>query len=603
MWVSGSSLFLLSICIVVAFLMNEWDYIHRYYSLGLFVMLLFSCVVLGCIPTLQIIVERNLIDSAIKGFSSGVLLVFVVNLLQFIVLMLLNSLLKVVVQYGTNRHNLAVCKRLDYQRVEKCKRVSFSVLESKEFHELYGQAEKAGENDSVFFASLQTVLKCAVQVVTSFVVLAYIDIRTAFVVYAMLIFGMVLNRNVVKNSGRIWNEYIRNMRHANYLSALLLHREYATERKVFDYSSEIENRYSKDCTYAMQRNSRLGRRRFFSEFWITIFSVIYSITAILLLSFSVKGGEISIGSFIAAFTAVGSLRNVANQLYAGVFDTLDSFDRMSGFFAFLKLKDEENVQLEESIDLEKRIEFQHVTFSYPGAADPVLQDVCFTLNPGMHYALVGENGCGKTTLVKLLLGLYQPTEGRVLVGGKDVSRFSYDERRWLFSVIFQDFYRYPLSIRENVSLGFEEPQGTDAIFNVLDVLGFEAPIRFKENGIDTNLGLLKHESSNLSGGEWQKLAVARSVLSSSQIVVLDEPNAALDPVSEMAFYKVYEEVFASRTTLFVSHRLGAVKSADCILVIKDKHLVAMDSHCKLVENCEYYRQLFETQRGLYYETE
>lgn len=353
----------------------------------------------------------------------------------------------------------------------------------------------------------------------------------------------------------------------------------------------------------MEKNSGLGRRRFVSELWTTVFSVFYSITAILLLSSSLKDGKVSVGSFIAAFTAIGGFRSVANQLYAAVFDMSDSFGKMSGFFSFLELEEDEGIQLDEELDLEKGIEFQHVTFAYPGVADFVLQNASFTLYPGMHYALVGENGCGKTTLVKLLLGLYKPTEGRVLVGGKDASRFSPDERIRLFSVVFQDFYRYPLSIRENISLGKEEPQDTEAILNVLDVLGFEAPVRLKENGLDTNLGLLKHESSNLSGGEWQKIAVARSILSSARIVVLDEPNAALDPVSEMAFYKVYEEVFASRMTLFISHRLGAVKTADCILVIKDNHLVAMDPHDRLMENCEYYRQLFETQRGLYYEAE
>lgn len=588
---------------MVEFLIHEWDYIHRYYSLGLFFMLLLSCVVMGCIPAMQIGIERALIDSAVQGFERGALRTFIACLVQFIALMLANSILKVVVQYGTSRHNLAVCNRLDSQRIEKCRRVSFPVLEFREFHELYGQAEKAGENDSAFFAALQTVFRCAVQVVASFVVLASIDIRTAIVVYAMLAFSIVLNRNASKHSGNIWSGYIQNMRHANYLASLLLHREYATERKVFDYNHEIEARYSEDCTCAIQKNGRLGRRRFVSELWTTVFSVLYSITAILLLSSSVKDGKVSVGSFIAAFTAIGSLRSVANQLYSGVFDISDSFGKMSGFFSFMELEEDEGVQSDEEIDFEKGIEFQHVTFAYPGAVEPVLQDVSFTLNPGMHYALVGENGCGKTTLVKLLLGLYRPTEGRVLVGGKDVSRFSTDERIRLFSVMFQDFYRYPLSIRENVSLGSEEIQGTEAILNVLDALGFESPIRFKEDGIDTNLGLLKHGSSNLSGGEWQKLAVARSILSPSRIVVLDEPNAALDPVSELAFYKVYEEVFASRTTLFISHRLGAVKTSDRILVIKDKHLVAMDSHDRLMENCEYYRQLFETQRGLYYEKE
>lgn len=580
--------------------MHKSTYIRQYYPIGLFAALVAFCVVIGCIPSLQIIVQRNLIDTAIDGLANGSLQAFIVHLIRFIALILLSSLLASLLQFGTNRLNLIVGKKLDSQRVNKCRKVAFPITETQAFHALCEQAEKAAETDQAFFAALQTGIKSTIQIITSFVVLSSIDARTAVVIFVLLLFGIWINKNAAKNSGNIWGEYIQNMRHANYLSSLLLHREYAAERKVFHYNPEIENRYHKDCSEAIEKNSKLGRKRLISESITTLFSAIYSMAAILLLGVSVGNGKITIGSFIAAFTAISSLRNVASQLYGAVFDVSNHFSRLSGFFSLLTLEEDCTPSSDEPTDLLKGIEFQHVSFSYPETSVHVLEDVSFILKPGMHYALVGENGCGKTTLVKLLIGLYQPTSGRILVGGKDVSKMCTAEKRQIFSAIFQDFYRYPLSIRENVSLSSPMPQSSNAINDTLDALRFDAPLRQKENGLDIGLGFLAQESTDLSGGEWQKLTVARSILSPAQIIVLDEPNAALDPVSEMAFYHAYEEMFASKTTLFISHRLGAVKSADQILVLHNRHLIAMDAHNSLMNTCEYYRELFETQRGLYY---
>ena len=587
--------------------MHKLTYVCKYYPISLFTVLALSSAILGCIPALQMIVQRNLIDTAIEGISSGISQNFVVYLSQFIALVFFNSLLTSMFQFGTSRHNRIVAKRLDTQRIEKCSKVSFPITETQSFHELCERAEKATESDNAFFAALQTGIKSAIQILTSFVVLFSIDERTTIIISVLLFLGIQINKTAAKNTGNFWGEYIQNMRHANYLSSLLLHREYAMERKVFRYNPEIEKRYHKDCAIAIEKNSKLGRKRLFSECLITLFSAVYSMAAILLLIFPVMRGSISIGTFIVAFTAIANLRTIASQFYGAIFDVSNNFDRLSGFFSLLALEEDHNKMSDDPIDLSKGIEFQHVSFAYPGASSAVLDDVSFTLKAGMHYALVGENGCGKTTLVKLLLGLYQPTSGTIFVGGKDVSTMCKEEKRQVFSAIFQDFYRYPFSIRENVllsspsSTNLSSQQRFDEIHRILDALHFDAPVR-KKNGLDVSLGFLKQESTDLSGGEWQKLIVARSVLSPAQILVLDEPNAALDPMSELAFYRVYEKMFDSKTILFISHRLGAVKSADQILILRNSHLIAMDAHDALMNTCEYYRELFETQRGLYYET-
>ncbi len=581
--------------------MRKRAYIRQYYPMGLLYTLMLACLVMGGIPAVQIVVEQRLLDAAMLGLSGGALQSFLLAMVQFVALMLLNSLLAAGCRYGTVRRNMIVAKRLDEQRIAKCNRIAYHITETQTFHELYEQAEKASEADSTFFTAMQTGMKSIVQLIASFAVLISIDARTAIVVAVLLTLGIWVNKHAAADSRNFWGKYIQNMRHANYLSSLLLQREYAKERKIFHYDEEIKSRYHKDCAEAIEKNCTLGKKRLVSECWTTLFSAVYSMAAILLLIASMQSRRISAGTFIAAFTAISSLRRVAKQLYSAVFDYTNSFERLTSLFSLLNLQEENEEKSAGTIDLSKGVEFQHVDFSYPGASVAVLEDLCFTLKPGMHYALVGENGSGKTTLVKLLLGLYQPTSGRIMVGGKDVSTMNAEEKRKLFAAVFQDFYRYPISVRENVSLASLAEQCADAIHGALDALRFDAPICREEGGLDIDLGFLKQKSADLSGGEWQKLTVARVVLSPAPVAVLDEPNAALDPVSEMAFYHVYEEMLASKTTLFISHRLGAVKSADQILVLQNHRLVAMDTHDALMAVCAYYRELFEAQRGLYNE--
>ena len=582
--------------------MNQFSYVRKYYPHSIFAATMILCVLIGSIPALQVIVEQDLFDAAILGISGGGLQAFVMSIGIFIILMLIKSLFTAILLFESDRHTIIVGKQLDATRLEKVGHVSFPITETQAFHELYGRAEKIADLDSTFYVALQTVAKCAVQITTSFIVLFTIDKRTASIIFVLLLIGIGINQNAGRNTNNFWDEYIENMRHANYLSSLLLHREYAAERKIFHYNQEIESRYQKDAADAMKKNSGLGKKRLLSECATTVFAAIYSVTAILLLILPLTNGTISLGSFMAAFTAIVSLRNVGNQLYGAVFDASSSFAQMSAFFSFLQLDEDVNHSTEKQIILSKGIEFQNVSFQYPGTSTPVLEHISFTWQTGMHYALVGENGCGKTTLVKLLLGLYKPTEGCIFVGGKDISEMSGEERRQLFTAVFQDFYRYPLSVRENVSLSSSQLQESEKINAVLHSLHFDAPCVSEEKDLDINLNLLKQESVDLSGGEWQKLTVTRSILSAAPIVVLDEPNAALDPMSEMAFYRVYEEALGSKTTLFISHRLGTVKTADCIMVLRNKRLIAMDSHNALMRSCEYYRELFETQRGMYYET-
>lgn len=579
--------------------MTKSAYIQRYYPLRQFVGFMVLCLFLGCIPSLQIVIESRLIDSAIPGMESYGLSPFMRYLGMDALLLLCMSLGGALLQRNSDLHALIVGKKLDSQRLEKAGKVSFQTTETQVFHELLEKAGKAPELDLAFYNGVREELTGFVKIGTSLAVLFAIDVWAAALIILLLVLGVLVNTGTVKRSGGFWEGYIQNMRRANYFSSLLLHREYAAERKIFDYTEEVGRRYREEFTHAVGQNKKLGRRRFSAELVTTCFSAFYSVAAILLLMRPLMNGAISLGTFIAAFSAVNKLKSVGSQTYSSIFTAENSFSQMSGFFSFLQLEEECESPVGEPVCLPAQIEFRDVTFTYPGAEAPVLEHVSFTLIPGVHYALVGENGCGKTTLVKLLLGLYQPTGGAVYVGGRNLSGMGREERRGLFSVMFQDFYRYPISVRENVSLSSGEAIETDRIKSVLSRLGVGASFLGEEGGLDRSLRLLKKGGLDLSGGEWQKIVAARCILAGAPMAVLDEPNAALDPVSEEVLFGIYKEMLREKTTLFISHRLGVVKSADQILVLKDRRLLAMGSHESLMGDCAYYRELYEAQRGLY----
>jgi ABC-type multidrug transport system fused ATPase/permease subunit len=225
------------------------------------------------------------------------------------------------------------------------------------------------------------------------------------------------------------------------------------------------------------------------------------------------------------------------------------------------------------------IRFERVTFTYPGSSRPVIDDVSLTIRAGETIALVGENGAGKTTLVKLMLGLYTPDRGRVLLDGVDIATLDPGQLRQRLSGVFQHFVRYPLSAAENVTLGAIADLGR--VHKALELAGIHETVGRLPDGPDTvlspDLG-----GVDLSGGQWQRIAIARAGLRDASVLCLDEPTAALDPLAEVAIYKRFAELSRDRTTILVSHRLGMARLADRIVVLEHGRVIEQGTHDSLV---------------------
>ncbi len=246
------------------------------------------------------------------------------------------------------------------------------------------------------------------------------------------------------------------------------------------------------------------------------------------------------------------------------------------------------------------ITFSHVCFAYPGASEDTLKDVDVRIRPGEKVALVGLNGAGKTTMIKLLCGMYEPTGGEILLNGQPASRWDLESWYRLFSVVFQDIGVLPATIAENVACCGPEKLDRERVRDCLEQAGLRELVESLPRGTDTYLRKeLFKEGVNLSGGETQKLLLARAIYKEAPILVLDEPTAALDAIAENRMYLRYSELTEGRTSLFISHRLSSTRFCDRILMLEGGRIVEQGSHEELMEKKGVYYQLFQIQSHYY----
>lgn len=247
-----------------------------------------------------------------------------------------------------------------------------------------------------------------------------------------------------------------------------------------------------------------------------------------------------------------------------------------------------------------RFKIRNVHFTYPGSDTEILKGISFKLRAGEKMAFVGQNGAGKTTLIKLFLRFYDPTEGEILLDGINIKEFDIDAYRNRFGVIFQDFFRYEFTLRENIAVGnIEEVQNDHKIHYAASKSLAEQVIAEMEDGLEQRLGRRFSKGQELSGGQWQKIALARAYMKDADIMILDEPTSALDAQAEYDVFERFIGLTKGKTSIIISHRFSTVRMADRILVLKDGKVLEIGTHEELMENPKLYSELFKLQAAGY----
>lgn len=395
-------------------------------------------------------------------------------------------------------------------------------------------------------------------------------------------------------------------RRVEYLGDVLRSREYAEERSLFDYSDRVGGMFQSHLNITVHAKTKAEKKGILHFSFATLGTAAIWFTLVVSLLPATGSGAITLGAYIAL---IGSADNIvhciANRLAYNVQNLSQKQEYIRDLDAFVNLSETEDattVPAVESLNVEK-IRFENVRFAYPGTEKYILNGVNLEIRDGVKYAFVGANGAGKTTMIKLLTGLYTNYEGSITVNGRELRELSAAEQKALFAVVHQDFARYSVSIRDNIALGNVNAMESGAVNARVDAavqaVELTNEIRSLPRGLDTELGRLHKDSYDFSGGQWQRIAVARATVSDAPVVILDEPTAALDPIAESNLYHEFGQISRNKTSIFISHRLGSTKLADVIYVFSDGKVTESGTHAQLMAQGGLYAGMYDSQKEWY----
>ena len=393
-------------------------------------------------------------------------------------------------------------------------------------------------------------------------------------------------------------------RQMDYLRQVAGSREGAKELKLFNLSPFLSDRFTQLSKGIYEENVALSRKKLIAGGLLGVIATLgyYGAYAFVIWR-AVTGNYNSIGEFYYLTNAIIQASSNLQQVFSTASGIADQALFLTDLLAFFEMKPTV-VSKPDGLPMPRPIrrgfEFRNVSFAYPGTTRRVLSDFNFTLEPGQRIALIGENGQGKTTVVKLITRLYDPTEGQILLDGVDLREYKLEDLHHEIGVIFQDFMRYEMTARENISVGRVESEHSQSdIEEAAHKSLAESVIAKLPGGYDQMLGRRFESGVELSGGEWQRVALARAYLRDAQLLVLDEPTAALDARSELEVFERFAELTLGKMALLISHRFSTVRMADRIVVLEGGRLVEEGTHPQLMALGGRYASMFEMQAASY----
>lgn len=538
-----------------------------------------------------------------------VLLFFLIRVLSTVVSLLNNAVTRI--------GGELVVRQVKVMIMEKAKTLDLASFDLPEFYERLENANReAGHRPIQILSSTFSVITTAIQLISYIVTLVMIPRMwwAALVMAALAIPTAVINFHYRRKNFEYIRRRSKDRRQMNYYSDLMVNKDLVKEVRMFHLSDIFIERYQTTFEKYFSGLRRLIWRENIWHLAINIITNTAYLVFFAMIAYYVFQGQMLIGdyslytnSLMSVSSCITALISISATIYEGTLfiDNLIAFVKeKQTVVPVLPEPSEENpapAPAKINHSSAHTFVFEHVSFCYPGSDRRVLDDLCFTIRPGETLVLVGLNGAGKTTLIKLLTRLYDPTEGRILLDGRDLREYDVEDLYKMFGIIFQDFGKYAVSVSENIAFGdvYRQPDA-QRIRQAATQSNADDFISKLSGGYDTPLmRYFEQNGTELSIGQWQKLAIARAFYSQSDVLILDEPTASLDPMAEQEIFNQFDRLRADKTTIFVSHRLSSATVATKILVMEYGCIIEEGDHRTLMDKKGRYFELFSTQAKRY----
>lgn len=507
-----------------------------------------------------------------------------------------NSVEQYINQFVRYKINAAISDRM----YEQFLALDFWRYDDKKTADLFDKSKQFANFFAYVFDSLASIFTSFIQLIAGLVALLLVSWWLGAILLAAVIPGVIIQFNLSRAQIKHWNENVETRRVKNMIEWNMFEIKNIAELRLYGLARHLLDLRMKLRDKDEKRRIEFERKFIWRQLGADVLEAAAEVTALVYTTLQIIAHTQPIGQFLyvqqIVSRALGGARSFVSQVSRIDEDIANLFD----YNEFMKLPTGAD-RPRRLRSIPKQIELQNVSFHYPGSEQKVLRQVNLTITRGEHIALVGENGAGKSTLVKLLLGLYQPTEGTIVLDGVDLAEIQIADWHRQLGVLQQDFTQYSFaSARDNVLLGDVSRPVNDERFNAaLDAAEARSFLEKLPKGLDNFVHQwIEHDDGtsgvDLSGGQWQRLALARNFYRDSPIVILDEPTSAIDALAEA---RIFKRLFAmkDKTIVTISHRLTTVQKADVIYVLQDGKIVEQGTHAELVAGKGAYYTLFESQ--------
>ncbi|MBU5438428.1 ABC transporter ATP-binding protein/permease [Tissierella sp. MSJ-40] len=556
-------------------------------------------IINGILPAISILTTQSLLNAIQTSRGKD----FIYVLYPLIIYLSLNSFGYIISQlnsYLQSIFRIDLNYKMSVMILEKARTLSLSDFENSEVYDKLRRAQsEAVERPYAVFSIVLSIVSQFLGLISSLAILLYWKPWIILLVIIMPIISTIYMAKMGHMQYKIEYERSQEKRKSWYLSYLMTNDIAFKEIKIYRLGDYLIKGYKKLNKNFIKQDKKIIKKTTIASFIFEVLDQIVGGFILYLIIQSAYIGEILLGNTVAYIRSLSNIKGNMQGLLGSVSAIYQNNLYIKQLFDFLEMPVKEE---KSSISIEeiKTIEFINVSFKYPNRQEYALKDISFKIKKGENLSLVGENGSGKSTLVKLLSGFYDNYEGEILINGISMRQINQENLGNKIGIIFQDFNKYELTCRENIALGnIDLINQDDKLQAAINKAHANEMVNSLPNGIETQLGVWFSEGVQLSGGQWQRIALSRAFLRDADCYILDEPSASLDPVSEHEIFQKTSDLTKDKISIFISHRLYNLrKISSKVLVLKEGKLIEQGTHEELMDLNGHYKYLYNLQNTI-----